>query len=671
MKIDLAPLKKYMEEQSQITGQLNDGTIKPKFRYNCWRQSEKEEFKAPMRWQRDYDVLFLDTAGKIIFKMRGHYEPSVKFETVSGLELDENTGMIIVHYSNGGSVIAADLYKALRPEAGYVNDILTIPLNISEYSDTELRNWIWDITEMQASLIRKLYDVKIENSTDLCSYQKRLGYDPLFMNHRNGVVMLYRQENDNKFELVAITRNLKDFLCKNNYNVLLGGYSDWINYNRADSMERHPLLQGMLIKNNALVKNKDTWINLQSIDDECEFYSNLAVEMEYYYWCYESPATIADNEIYTGKKKVISLDSDFNEFKEYLEENGIDGITVNNSSNGKQLYIWGNLHKVAEGGIYIEFPSNSNYESVAAYFDKSINAENNCDKSSYEEVSYEDYAKCILRALHAGTFGIASFYSEFRYFLDENDNTKNLKEKLDDKFYVSYEGDYMYNCIGKHFYEDIDEPIIISKCDREGKELDSDKEEPEMENNNIEKMVIDTYKLCAKENKSAADEQAITEIFTNSIDKLSEVKLQLNEALSLIDKKDKELAEKDKQLKLIAAELKRAREQFASEKVPSEKVPEKKSPAKTRECSPDEFRAALRKTLDVAAPKKFTVHRFKDGKEELVLKQAAEDEHIQQFFLLLKKNNINRSTLISNKGYLSKEIAVKFVKFMQLKKYWK
>ena len=96
MKINLSPLKKYMEEQSQITGQLNDGTIKPKFRYACRSQSEKEEFKAPRIWQRDYDVLFLDQAGTIVFKMRGHYEPSVKFETVVDLELDENTGMIIV-----------------------------------------------------------------------------------------------------------------------------------------------------------------------------------------------------------------------------------------------------------------------------------------------------------------------------------------------------------------------------------------------------------------------------------------------------------------------------------------------------------------------------------------------------------------------------------------------
>jgi len=232
------------------------------------------------------------------------------------------------------------------------------------------------------------------------------------------------------------------------------------------------------------------------------------------------------------------------------------------------------------------------------------------------------------------------------------------------KLLVDYNIDVYLEEDSEIYYEDLTE--------EEKQELGLiDKEEPEMENNSIKKMVVDTYKLCAKENKSAADEQAITEIFTNSIDKLSEVKLQLNEALSLIDKKDKELAEKDKQLKLIAAELKRVREQFASEKVPSEKVPEKKSPAKTRECSPDEFRAALRKTLDIVDPKKFTVHRFKDGKEELVLKQAAEDEHIQQFFLLLKKNNINRSTLISNKGYLSKEIAAKFVKFMQLKKYWK
>lgn len=615
MKIDVKPLKKYVDMYMQVMQELKAGIIKAEY-------------------TEDGKKHITSSSGLITYEV---YDPSGDHDIVciTDLEMDD-TGEIIVHYSNGDYTLESNWFNALFRPNWFINDkrvrVDVVPLNPDEYyTNKELRKWILDVTKQQAALLKKVHDKKIENSTDLYNYQRRLGYEPLFMIHRDGVVGLYTYDSEvKKFRLAAITKNLRDTLSKNNYDVQYGGYCDWINYRSGISATCRPELLKSLLVAQDTDEIEQKWLGFSSEDEETEFFEFIDENCyfyDYYYWVYDTPKTIADNEIYTGKNGVIS---DFIEFGHYLAEYGIEDIYMEKTYetsiyNKTKLYIWGMQHEIINDGIYLNLSCEYKGDlSDAERFDMAV--KNRDYKMPHQIIfSFESYVKCILNVLKAGTFGIDQFYHDFDNFLYDNhdflktSSPEEIERKFEDEFYVSYEGDRM--SIGQCFFEDIKEPIIVTSSSKR-------------------------YMTELQEKIETADKQ--------------------------MAEKDSLIEEKDEQIKKLTELVKRLHKQLEDKSAAAEEkktIP--KSIPKSKEITPDKFRSALRMTLDAVAPKKFTMHRVKDGKNELVLKTAVEDEHISQFISIMKKRGMSLDGIINSNGFLRKDIAVAFVKFMKKKGYWK
>lgn len=610
MKIDVKPLKKYVDMYMQVMQELKAGIIKAEY-------------------TEDGKKHITSSSGLITYEV---YDPSGDHDIVciTDLEMDD-TGEIIVHYSNGDYTLESNWFNALFRPNCFINDkrvwVDVVPLNPDEYyTNKELRKWILDVTKQQAALLKKVHDKKIENSTDLYNYQRRLGYEPLFMIHRDGVVGLYTYDSEvKKFRLAAITKNLRDTLSKNNYDVQYGGYCDWINYRSGISATcRSELLKSLLVAQDT-DEIEQRWMGFSSEDEETEFFVFIDENCyfyDYYYWVYDTPKTIADNEMYTGGNGFIS---DYCDMGEYLVKNGIDSIGICLCKYEAKMYLWDLEHEIINDNIYLDLMFEyKNDVSDAECFDEAVRE--NKFRVAPQPISYETYARCLLNALNAGIFGTySSLEGRLNEFLEENQDLveKGSPEEIENAFkkelYVSYEGDEMR--IGRLLFENVEEPIIVTSYNKK-------------------------YMTELQEKIETADKQ--------------------------MAEKDSLIEEKDEQIKKLTELVKRLHKQLEDKSAAAEEkktIP--KSIPKSKEITPDKFRSALRMTLDAVAPKKFTMHRVKDGKNELVLKTAVEDEHISQFISIMKKRGMSLDGIINSNGFLRKDIAVAFVKFMKKKGYWK
>ena len=609
MKIDVKPLKKYVDMYMQVMQELKAGIIKAEY-------------------TEDGKKHITSSSGLITYEV---YDPNGDNDIVciTDLEMDD-TGEIIVHYSNGDYTLESNWFNALFRPNCFINDkrvwVDVVPLNPDEYyTNKELRKWILDVTKQQAALLKKVHDKKIENSTDLYNYQKRLDYEPLFMIHRDGVVGLYTYDSEvKKFRLAAITKNLRDTLSKNNYDVQYGGYCDWINYRSGlSAIGRSALLKSLLVAQDT-DEIEQKWMGFSSEDEETEllvFIDENCYFYDYYCWVYKTPETIADNEMYTGGNGFIS---DYWDMKEYLVKNGIDSIGICTCKYEAKMYLWDLEHEIINDNIYLDLMFEyKNNVSDAECFDKAV--QENKFRVGPQPISYETYARCLLNALNAGIFGTySSLEGRLNEFLEENQDLveKGSPEEIENAFkkelYVSYEGDEIR--IGRLLFENVEEPVIVTSYSKK-------------------------YMTELQEKIETADKQ--------------------------IAEKDNLIKEKDEQIKKLTELVKRLHKQLEDKStVAEEKKTIPKSIPKSKEITPDKFRSALRMTLDAAAPKKFTTHRVKDGKNELVLKTAVEDEHINQFINIMKQRGMSLDGIINN-GYMRRDIAVSFVKFMKKKGYWK